>query len=366
MIDTTMDYDFGRHVDTTRLMYNHGVHGVQDLASMMRRRGKAYEIVAGHFEQSDVLARAADLARAAVAAKQLRSSHALRIGTPFAGMGDFHVAEKVLKAKLCIKVTQIAAADLASAALGVTDAMIDEEMALDAARFDVQAPSEAHRRSVRVGLALRRFLEQGRFDAFSANFLAFDSGDEPIDTVPFLEIAKAMQRGLGYAGEGDVLTAAMVGALLAGWPLTTFTEIFCADWKGGALFLSHMGEVNPAVAAARPVLFEKDFPWTPAKKPVVLTCAPAAGPGVLVNLAPWADDEFCLIVAPVEVLEDGTHPNAKQGIRVWIQPELPVAAFLEEYSRLGGTHHSALVQGKHTEAIAALGRMAGLHVRVLG
>ena len=55
-----------------------------------------------------------------------------------------------------------------------------------------------------------------------------------MDTMPFLEISKAMSRGIGYAGEGDLLTAALVGALLAAWPRTTFTEIFCADWKGGS------------------------------------------------------------------------------------------------------------------------------------
>ena len=64
-------------------------------------------------------------------------------------------------------------------------------------------------------LGMRHFLEAGKFTAFSANFQAFDRADGPVDTVPFLEISKAMSRGIGYAGEGDVLTAALVGGLLA-------------------------------------------------------------------------------------------------------------------------------------------------------
>ena len=57
-----------------------------------------------------------------------------------------------------------------------------------------------------------------------------------------------MQRGVGYAGEGDAFTASLVGALLKNYKETSFVEIFCPDWKNDALFISHMGEMNYAVA----------------------------------------------------------------------------------------------------------------------
>ncbi|MCU0786559.1 MAG: hypothetical protein MUF81_21445, partial [Verrucomicrobia bacterium] len=179
--------------------------------------------------------------------------------------------------------------------------------------------------------------------AFSLNFLAFKDSTGPVCTVPFLECCKAMARGLGYAGEGDALTAALVGALLQGFGATTFTEIFCADWAGNSLFLSHMGESNCAEAAAQPLLYEKDFPFTPALNPATLACAPRPGRATLVNLAPGPRDTFRLITAPLEVLADGTHPDLDRWVRGWIRPELPLPRFLEEFSQLGGTHHSALL-----------------------
>jgi L-arabinose isomerase len=367
MVDTTMDYDFGRDADPIRLLYNHGVHGVQDLAGMLRRRGKHFEIVAGHFEKSAVLSRAADMAHAAASARRLKSTRALRVGREFAGMGDFSVSPDVLSGRLGIHAAQIALADVAAFGDRVTPDLIETEMALDRQRFDVQAAPEVHRRSVRAGLMLRQCLEDRGAGAFSVNFQAFDSLSAPVDTMPFLEISKAMERGIGYAGEGDVLTAGLVGALLAGWPRTTFTEIFCPDWKGRSLFLSHMGEVNPAVAATgtRPRICEKDFPWGKAKNPAVLTCALEPGPAVLVNLAPGPDDSFRLLVAPVEVLEDGSHPAMKETVRGWIRPSIGVETFLEEYSRRGGTHHSALVLGEHAEALTALAGYAGLDCCVI-
>jgi L-arabinose isomerase len=93
MLDTTPDPAFGLDTDPLQLLYNHGIHGVQDLASMLRRRGKDYWIVAGHLNDPTVMERACAIARGARAATRLRTSRALRIGPSFAGMGDFRVAD---------------------------------------------------------------------------------------------------------------------------------------------------------------------------------------------------------------------------------------------------------------------------------
>ena len=123
--------------------------------------------------------------------------------------------------------------------------------------------------------------------------MAFDRSDGSLNAVPFLEASKAMARGVGYAGEGDVLTAALVGALSRAFGDTTFTEIFCPDWSGNSLFLSHMGEMNPDIAGEKPRLVEKPFPYTQAQNPAILACAPKPGPAVFVNLTPGPDDTPC-------------------------------------------------------------------------
>ena len=216
-------------------------------------------------------------------------------------------------------------------------------------------------------MGLRSLLDAGNYDAFSMNFLAFDQADGPVDVVPFMEASKAMARGIGYGGEGDVLTASLVGALSRAFGKTTFTEIFCPDWTGDSLFLAHMGETNPDLAAAtdKPLMATKPFPYTPAAEPVVVACAPAPGPAVFVNIVPGPDDSFSLIVAPVEVLGDTTDEEMRSVVRAWIKPAIPIGEFLEAYSRAGGTHHSALVMGEKTAAIAAMGRFAGLEVCVI-
>ncbi len=365
LLDTTMDSEFGQGVSPERIMYNHGIHGVQDLASVLRRRGRHFEIVAGHVAESDTLDRAADIARAARAAKQLRGMRALRIGESFKGMGDFAVSAEMLRDSFDIAVDTVPVSRLAEERAKVRESDVETEAQLDAELYELVAGEAVHRRTIAVSLALRRLIEKGAYGAFSMNFLAFDSPRSPIDVVPFLEASKAMARGLGYAGEGDVLTACLVGALNTGFGLTTFTEIFCPDWKGNSIFLSHMGEMNMAIAKTRPQIVEMQFPYTEALNPAIAVAPFAPGPATLVNLAPGPNDTLGLIASEVDVLGDATHPGMHGCIRAWIRTKKPLPEFLELYSRHGGTHHSALVYGNKARAIEAFANFAGLELAVI-
>ena len=171
---------------------------------------------------------------------------------------------------------------------------------------------------------------------------------------------------IASAREGDVLTAALVGALNRAFGRTTFTEIFCPDWAGNALFLSHMGEINPEVVGGPARLCERPFPFTKAQRPAIVTGAPRPGPATLVNLSPGPDDTFRLLIVPVEVLADTANPAMRGIVRGWIRPSGPVPQFLERYSELGGTHHSALVLGHHTEALTAFAEYRGWEPALVG
>lgn len=365
ILDTTMDADFGRDVSVDRIMYNHGIHGVMDFASMLRRRGREFEIVAGHWRDPGLLDGAADLVRSAYASRAFGSTRALRVGEAFVGMGDFSVEEDILSSRLGITVNQVSMDELDRSVSGVADTDIEKEIASDRQQFSCDLGDEVHARSVRVGLGLRNLLEAGPYDAFSVNFQVFDSTGRPANTMPFLEISKAMARGIGYGGEGDVLTASLVGALCRAFGAVTFTEIFCPDWSGNTLFLSHMGEISPAVAGDKPRISERPFPFGGGLDPAVLTCAVKTGPATFVNLAPGPDNTFSLIIAPLEVMEDTTNEEMKNTVRAWVRPSCAVERFLEEYSRFGGTHHSALVLGDRTRALKAFATFAGLTARII-
>ena len=125
-----------------------------------------------------------------------------------------------------------------------------------------------------------------------------------------------------------------------------------------------MGEISPAVASERPRVIAKPAFDSKSATAAVLICAVKPGPAVFVNLAPGPDDTFSLIVAPVDVLPEGDDldPKMRDTVRAWIRPRVPIAEFLQDYSRAGGTHHSALVLGDCAEAVAMFGQSINTNV----
>lgn len=366
ILDTTPDYEFGADQDSSKITFNHGIHGVQDMCNLLIREGKSFEIEAGHWKESDVLDRITNWINAASLAGAMRQQRIGRIGDPFKSMGDFSVPQHVLRATTGVETVVASPANMKTYVDKVTDSEIDAEIEIDKKRFTIENINmDNYRKSVKVGLGVRKWLEAEKLTGFTVNFLAIDKASG-LDTVPFLEASKAISRGLGYGGEGDVLTAALVGALAMVFPETTFTEMFCPDWKGNRIFLSHMGEMNIALSAEKPVLRDMKFPYTDADNPVTVAACYKGGEGSIINLAPGPDDTYSLVIVPLKMIDPGKTGNLSSSIRGWFKTSLSVAETLEQYSKVGGTHHSALVYGDVADAVAKFGKIMGWTVHIIG
>lgn len=362
ILDTTPTYNFGPCQDVEEIMYNHGIHGVQDMCNLLLRRGKKFFLEAGHWEKSYVIERVANCARAVKLANCMRNSRVGIMGKPFDGMGDFNVPYEKMRSSIGIETVVL---DMTKAALLVNNVSEDEvkkEMEYDRSAFIMDGVTDdIHRKSTVAGLAVRNWVNNEKLTAFTINFLSITK-TSGIPAMPFLEASKAMAAGIGYAGEGDVLTAALVGALVSVYPDTSFTEMFCPDWEGNSIFLSHMGEMNINLAAEKPRLVEKDFPYTDADNPAVAHSRFREGKAVLVNLAPGPDDSYSLIVSEVEMLKVDGKDNMSDSIHGWLRPCTSVADFLKKYSLAGGTHHAAVVYGDVIDGMETFGKLMGWKV----
>lgn len=365
VLDTTPAYDFSPRQSQDEIMYNHGIHGVQDFCNLLLRHGKRFHIEAGHWQQSDVLDRVAKVAQAAALTQAMRTARVGRIGKGFKGMGDFDVPEAVMARVLGITTVPLSPEGFGALAARITDDEIALGLALDrsAYRLDGVTPN-AHALAVRVGLAVRHWIAQENLTGFTVNFMEATRA-AGVPAMPFLEAGKAMGRGLGYAGEGDVLTAALVGALGSVFPQVTFTEMFCPDWANDTIFLSHMGEMNVNLIDGTPVLVQKSYAFIDSADPVMAVGRFKAGAAVWVNLAPGPCDTFTLILSPVKMLSDDGQDIMADTIHGWMKPGLPVSDFLAAYSRAGGTHHAALVYGDALAVLRAFGDFMGWRIVVL-
>lgn len=359
VLDTTPGYVYDQYTSDSALMLNHGIHGVQDMCNLLIRNGKKFTVCAGHMDHSDVLQRVVTAVKAARVASRLRKARVGLIGNAFAGMGDFRVPFADLKRDLGVEVVPYDFDKGAQRVAAVTQAQIDEEYASDCQRFVVPAelPRSVYDLSARTALAVRQWVEEEKLDGFSINFMEASKTQPGLPVMPFTECCSAMANGLGYAGEGDVLTAAFTGALLSAFEETTFAEMFCPDWKHGSVFLSHMGEFNYGIAAGKPVLQEKDFPYTDAENPTAAYQTMKGGKAVFVNFAPFGNGSYTLTLAPGQMLDiqgENTMRNMTNG---WFKPDVPLEYFLEKYSQNGATHHGVLVYGDVLEPLMTLAEL---------
>jgi L-arabinose isomerase len=361
LLDTTPTERFDSTATMDDMFANHGIHGVQDLACVLKRCDRGYHVLAGHVADEAFLDDVVLTAWAARAARAFRDCNVLLFGQPFEGMGDFAIELETLDQWHGLFPIEMGTEWLAACVAAVTDEELDAEEACDREWSDVSGVSrEALRESNRVGLALRQLIETKEAGAFTMNFQAFDRA-VGLPTVPFLEASKQMAWGVGYAGEGDVLTAGFLAALMAGFGDTTFTEMFCPDWAGNAIFMSHMGECNVAMAKERPRLVEKDYRFGNVCNPVIALMTLKPGPATLANVAPLGFGALSVTAARVEVLDRGLSPNFPDVPHFWIRPrEGDIRDFLRRYSEAGGTHHLALLPGDHTEGLRRMAAMLAL------
>ncbi len=365
VFDTTPDYGLISVAGYKNCINdNHGIHGVQDMCSLLRRHGRDYYLCVGHAMHSDVVAQVISACRAAAAAKAFRRERVGSVGGSFTGMGDFLISDERYRRDIGAEVLYMTPEEVRRHLSAVTEEQLDAELAENEEKYTVEVKRvNEYREAARSGLAVRGWMESNHLDAVTVNFLTLDVCGLP--KMPFVECCKVMERGQGYAGEGDVLTAGLVGALMSVYPNTAFTEMFCPDWERDVILLSHMGESNPRLAQWKPLIADMSFNYNSCGDTVGMYNCYRPGKVVYVNLAPM-EDRFVLLLTEAELLpaglERGAYRYSNQG---WLRPCKPLPEFLREYSLAGGTHHSAMVYDGDLDELAAFGRMMGFEVTVI-
>lgn len=362
VLDTTETFVFDENTPAEEIMYNHGIHGVQDMCNMLLRNNKVFEIFAGHLKNSDVMERIVSAINGAVMASTMKHARIGMVGKPFDGMGDFSVPPEELKRDIGMDIIALDEKEGVELLSSITPQEIEEQYRVDleAYEWDKCVTREIYDNSEVVCQAIRKWIKRNDLDGFTINFME-SHVNKALPTMPFVETSRAMARGIGYAGEGDVMTAALVSSMLSVYSDTTFTEMFCPNWAGDSVFLSHMGEVNTNVVAGKPLLTEKDFPYTDAYNPTVAYGTLKAGKVTMVCLAPAGDGRYNLILCRGQMDNMTPKSDINLSINGWFKPNCTVAQFLEQFSRAGGIHHIVLAYGDTYESLRCFGKFMGFN-----
>ena len=363
VMDTTLDYSLSSEYSVAPIDSNHGIHGVMDMCNLLKRRSKKYAVVAGHLENSNVLKNTVDCVKASASAKALNGLKVGSFGGAFEGMGDFAICAKELKDRLGVELVEISNEEMLNAVNSITESQVEKELAYYKENFILLNENEENNdaliASIKACLATRKIIEEKGLGAYSTNFLGIDKSN--LSNMPFIEACLQMQNGVGYAGEGDVLTASFIGALLKYISGVSFVEIFCPDWKENRLLLSHMGEINFGLLRDKPRIATIPFTFTNSKTCTKPYAAFKDGDALYCNVFRAENEKFVLSVSKVKVsYVEGQVENAVRG---WITPNMSIAEFLEKLSEHGAIHHAFLVYDLDVKAMKCFGN--GLDMEVI-
>jgi len=154
-----------------------------------------------------------------------------------------------------------------------------------------------------------------------------------------------MSEGIGYAGEGDWVTAMFQHGLQSALGKTSFSEIFSVGYMDNRLLLEHWGEGNIAMAKDKPSVCyssckTKDenaefavfnFQFIPSPQAVLVN----------LNTSKHSNGQIITICGAIE--PDGL--PLLSGPRTLFKPTQTsdVRELLDSYAYSGGSHHSVLV-----------------------
>ncbi|HRA07074.1 MAG TPA: L-arabinose isomerase, partial [Propionicimonas sp.] len=249
----TIDMDF--------MNLNQAAHGDREFAYIATRLGVPRKTVAGHVSDPNVLDRVGTWARAALARAEVATLKLVRFGDNMRNVavteGDKVEAER----RLGVSVNTYGVNDLVDVVDQVSEDDVDVliEQYLDL--YDV-APelhpgaerADSLRYGARIEAALRKFVIEGGYGAFTTNFE--DLGG--LRQLPGLAVQRLMADGIGFGGEGDWKTAVLgrtLKTMAAGLPGgTSFMEDYTYHLEPGKNLIlgAHMLEVCPSIAAATP------------------------------------------------------------------------------------------------------------------
>ncbi len=366
LFSTSPKNAMGAGMTNEDITLNHGVHGYMDLANVLRRTGRSFVFVSGRMDDEAAHAEIASWARAAQLGHALRRSVIGMAGYTFDGMGDFGVDTTSLNAVLGPEVRHIPLHLLAEEIENVDAAELERETAEDRERFSVEkgVTDTLLTESNRVYLGLAKIADDIRLNGFTMHFQGIL--EHPgIHTPPFLAISKLQERGMAYAGEGDLLgvTANLILRLLCGE--TVFTETFCPDFEGGRLVMGHMGESNPNFGSSTK-LRKKNFRFGDTTPPVIADVTMEPGRATVLNLGIVEDGAFQMTAYTGDICEH-EKPDASVDMPCFhFKPDMRLEDFLTEYGYAGGTHHIGMTRGDRIEDLAKAAGMLDIPLLVIG
>jgi L-arabinose isomerase len=360
-------------IDMDFMNLNQAAHGDREFGFIAARMRLERKVVVGPWDDADVQERIGAWSRAACARRDWETGKIARFGENMREVAVTEGDKVEAQRRLGFSINGYGVGDLVARIRDVAEADVDALVVNYAADYAVDPdllPGGARHESLRVGarqeIALRGFLEEGGFTAFTDTFEDLHG----MDQLPGLAVQRLMADGYGFGAEGDWKTAAMVRALKvmsAGLPGgVSFMEDYTYHFSptGDRILGAHMLEVCPSIADAKPRLEIHPLGIGGKDDPVRLVFNAHPGAAVAACVTDMGQ-RFRMVVSVLDVVTpDQDLPKLPVARALWRpRPDLRTNAAAWIYA--GGSHHTALGYAVTKEHLSDFAAMCGIEFLVI-
>jgi len=360
-------------IDMDYMNLHQSAHGGREYGFINARMRKNRKVVVGHWADEKVQDKVAVWCRTAIGWADSQGLKVARFGDNMREVAVTEGDKVEAQIKFGWQISAYGVGDLVEYINKVTEKEVDELYKEYEAAYDVAEnckPGAEFHENVRVQaryeIAMKRFMKEGNFKAFTTNFENLTG----LDQLPGLASQRLMAAGYGFGAEGDWKQAALLRILKTMSKGMTGGNTFMEDYTyhmdpaNEAVLGAHMLEICPSIAAKKPRLEVQPLGIGGKDAPARLIFESATGDAMNVTLIDMGN-RFRLIVntldviAPLEEMPKlpvasafwKVHPNLEDGAAAWIYA--------------GGTHHSAFTMALTPEYIETLAEYADVEYLVI-
>lgn len=331
-------------IDMDFMNLNQAAHGDREHGFIGARLRMTRKVIAGHWQDADVIARLASWMRVAVGVAFSRSLKVMRFGDNMRNVavteGDKVGVQEVMGWQVNTWPVGKLAETIAAVSEKEVDALVKEYGKL----YTVATKNlAAIRYQAKEEIAMKKLLDAEGCGAFANTFEDLYG----MEQLPGLASQRLMAQGYGYGAEGDWKVSAMTAVMKAMSEGQKGGTAFMEDYtyelaKGKELSLgAHMLEVCPSIAAAKPRIEVHPLGIGGKADPARLVFEGRAGKAIVVSLVDMGG-RLRMIVQDIECVKPiykmpnlpvarvmwKAMPNLKTGVECWITA--------------GGAHHTTL------------------------
>lgn len=360
-------------IDMDFMNLNQSAHGDREFGYILTRMRRSRKVIVGHWKDAGVQQKLGIWSRVCLGYDALLNIKVARFGDNMREVAVTEGDKVSAQLQFGFSVNGYSNSDITERIKNISDAELnvllseyESEYTLSSELLVNGARRTSLEEAARIEIALRGFLNEGNFTAYTNTFENLGN----LRQLPGIASQRLMADGIGYGAEGDWKTAALLRAIkvmsdgLEGGSsfMEDYTYHFCNE--KGMVLGAHMLEICPSIAAEKPSCEVHPLSIGNREDPVRLVFDGKAGPALNISLVDMGN-RFRLIVNEV-VANTPPHdlPNLPVARAFWEpMPNLQTSA--EAWLLAGGAHHTVYTQALSTNYLEDFADILGIEMLVI-